>query len=143
MMMNRAFVLALTAVLFAHAQSAPSPSTNPRYPSAEVWTFNFPQAPLKISADGDRSYSLRNTTKLATSTYRLGCVRRSDDSNFIVVHRMDVENTTIAPGKEWGVQAFHQNPEKRDCESRSARLTVIEVNFADGTVWQPSAKLKD
>lgn len=68
-------------VLLAGVSALPQTAT-PRFAATRssgerVWTFNFPQTPLEIGIDGDKSYSLENKSKLAIRSYRLGCVRES------------------------------------------------------------------
>jgi hypothetical protein len=132
-----AFLLLLIASLGAYPQAANPPSSATR-----TWVFNFPQAPLEIAADGDKEYALKSKAKVATKSYRLGCVRESAKAN-VIIYRMVPEVTKIEPGEAWGVMFFHHNLDRMDCERRTARLSVIEVNFEDGTQWRAAARLQE
>ena len=131
------------ASVAAHPQNAGSPSRATTPGSEPVWVFNSPKAPLEIRADGQRTYNLENKSKAKIKSYRLGCVRESTKKNVILVYRLASEEIEIAPGETWGIMGFHCNRDRTDCERKSARLTVIEVDFQDGTLWRASAKLQE
>ena len=133
----------LMACVAAHPQTTKSPSRAATPGSEPVWVFNFPETPLEIRADGERAYSLKNESKAKIKSYRLGCVRESTKKNVILVYRMTSEETEIAPGEAWGIMGFHCNRDRTECERKSARLGVIEVDFQDGTLWRASAKLQE
>ena len=131
------------ASVATHPQNAGSQSRATTPGSEPVWVFNFPKTPLEIRADGQRTYNLENKSKAKIKSYRLGCVRESTKKNVILVYRLASEEIEIAPGETWGIMGFHCNRDRTDCERKSARLTVIEVDFQDGTLWRASAKLQE
>jgi hypothetical protein len=136
-------LLVLTASAATHSQTTTSPSRAATAGGGPVWVFNFPKTPLEIRADGERTYNLENKSKAKIKSYRLGCVRESAKKNVILVYRMASEETEIAPGEAWGIMGFHCNRDRTECERKSARLGVIEVDFQDGTLWRASAKLQE
>lgn len=136
-------LFALTAGLAVLPQTTKPPSPLEHPGGKEVWASNFPRAPLEIKVEGDRSYTLNNKSKVAIKSYRLGCVRESTKKNVVIVYRMPPEEITIAPGESWGIMGFHHNADKTECERKSAKVAVVEVDFEDGTVWQAPAELQE
>jgi len=118
-------------VLGVAGQSGSAPGQR----EASDWTFNFPVTPLRIGADSERSYILENKSEVAIKKYRLGCVQLTANNNPKIVLTMESEEYEIAPGKSWGVQAFHRNPDRASCDTRKAKLSVVEVWFANGKAW--------
>lgn len=105
---------------------------------AARWTFNFPHTPLVLKATSEKSYSLTNVGHIGIVKYRLGCIRFGPKKDRVIVHRMEIEEIEILPGKTWGVQGFDTRPDRIECEKKDAKLSVIDVFFRDGNEWHAS-----
>jgi hypothetical protein len=82
-------------------------------------------------------YDMINLAKKTIVQYRLGCVEEKH-GKIKVLQALPAKEVSVAPGWATGSTTIDAvQPAILECvKKRNAKIAVISVHFADGTVWR-------
>lgn len=103
--------------------------------SEENW-INLPSSPLEsILSSSKRDLILRNRSSKPIMQYKLGCIYREGDK-VRFVRKMPAVDTHLEPGEALlnSITIYAADIER--CKKTMSKITVVEVRFADGSIWK-------
>jgi hypothetical protein len=112
-------------------QAVSSPPTTPQL------IYNRSGAPLVLSAESNRDYSIDNVSNDRIVSYRLGCIRVSK-RGVNITKSMDAETVDWPKGSGVSVLRTAQTGPLVSCKAINSQLSVVEVRFGDGRTWKIS-----
>ena len=108
--------------------------TEPPRPTDKA--LNSLSSPVKLTTFPN-GYELTNISKKKINQYGLGCVTEKN-GKLTILQRLPVKHSSINPGEGIGSAtidarefAIHECIDKRE-----SKIAVLQVQFADGTVWR-------
>lgn len=108
---------------------------------SEEWWINLPSSPLRIArTPNGRLMTLSNHSSNRITQYQLGCVIKESDK-VKVVCKMNRQKTDLLPADSVKGEVYFESLDSREkhkerCDKKNAKLAVVEVIFADGSVWK-------
>jgi hypothetical protein len=133
------FVVLLLIMLSASQRAAAQQPPQPLGQSAldALW-INLPSTPLRFFAnEAGNGYSLNNYSIGHIIGYRLGCVS-AEGAGFKVLSKRPKQELVLKPmsGNEVHGRAVIVDGWLPFMPCKKGKLTVIEVEFKDGSVWK-------
>jgi hypothetical protein len=133
-----------------HLSDAFSQSSNVGLPTATSapdqnlnYIDNSPGAPLTLAAQGT-SLTIHNSTNETIQSYQLACIR--NQPHIQILHRFRPQQSLMQPAAGIWQGSFDSPPDEiTKCQNLSAKLTVLQATFGDGTTWhlpEPSSTKK-
>ena len=105
----------------------------------ERW-LNFPETPLEIGLMPGGELYLRNSSEKQINGFRLACVSENKGGRLNIAAEMpDVTYKLKSKEKKWSINSTGSDDYMRElktCYDKNAKLSVVRVNFDDGSVWQ-------
>ena len=137
--MRRCYAAAAVALVLC---LIPSPGQTPqRSEKRRPEVFNPETAPLKVKLSPGRRYTrVENHSEKSVKGYQLGCVVK-ENAKITVKFAFDVRHVELKPldlpgGSMYSESYGTEQSGLWQCRQTSTKLAVIEVLFADGTIWK-------
>lgn len=109
--------------------------------SPQDWWINIPSSPLEFNLFPNKRFlGLTNRSTGRVVQFTLGCVTQDGDK-IRAVCKATVTKTDLAASSTAGQQLYFKDvsayaEDRKCCDKASAKLAVVEVNFADGSTWK-------
>lgn len=101
----------------------------------EEWWINIPSSPLKLGlTENQRFVVLSNLSSSRIIQYRLGCIEERE-GGFRVIGRLKATRTDLVTNQTI-INPVGLDEDKKGCDKKRGKIAVIEVEFADGSIWK-------